>query len=140
MTLVFLYLLKFKQQSIEEGVLMVKSLLPAFQIYLSKGKIGIAEGLKTFIQSLSQDQELKLLGKWEDGECKHQGILDGDQLRTILAIVQGKVDPKAVSQVMSSLRPDQMAGAQEILRPEQLQSLFILAKAAGDTGGANGAS
>lgn len=131
---------RFKQQSIEEGIMVVKSLIPAFQIYLSKGKVGIVEGLKNFLQGLSPEQELKLLGRWENGECNQPGVLDGDQLKTILAIVKGQIDPKDISGVMATLRPEQIEGAREVLRPDQVQSLFVLAKAAGDTGGANGAS
>jgi hypothetical protein len=131
---------KFKQKSIEEGVLMLKGIMPAVQIYLSKGKVGIAEGLKSFIEGLSSEAELALFGKWEGGICQKSGILDQDQIKMLVGIAEGKIDPKHVTEVVSGFRAEQLQAASQVLRPDQIQTLGALAKAAHDVAnGQNGA-
>jgi hypothetical protein len=131
---------KIQNEAIKDGIGIVKSLVPSVQIYLTKGKVGIAEGLKGFLDGLSKEVELALFGKWEDGKQLTEGILDTDQIKLVVGIVQGKIDPRKVVELLPNLRPEQLDAAQQLLRPDQLQLLAGLANAAGDVSAANGMS
>lgn len=116
----------------------VKGLLPAVVIHATKGKVGIPEGLKTFVDGLSDETRLALFGEWDDGKCVKGGILDENQVHFIGNIIEGKIEPSRISEFMVGLRQEQMMECQKVLRPDQLQALIALAKAANDTAAMNG--
>ncbi len=123
---------KFKLAGFAEGVQMLKGLVPALSIYLSKGKIGIVEGLKAFIDSLTDEVRSKLFGKWNETGRIEAGILTDEQCSLLDGILNNQIDPKRITEFMSSLQPDQLMQAQQILTPAQIQSLAGLAKAASE--------
>jgi hypothetical protein len=130
---------KMKNTIIQESILAVKSLLPAFQIYLSKGKIGIVEGLRDFVEGLSADVKESLFGKWSNGERETAGILDEHQVRGFFSVLDGSTPASAIVGFMQSLRPEQVGAAQSMLSPAQFQTLLGIAKSVEATSnGANG--
>lgn len=121
---------KMMNDVIKEGVGMLKNLAPAVKHYLTKGKMGVADGLKDFVDGLSDEVSDKLLGKWKDGACLEPGILDVEQVQFISGIIKGSIEPKRMTEFMASLRQDQMEKAQEVLTPSQIQGLVILGQLA----------
>lgn len=116
---------------LNEGLNAVKGLIPAIAIHLSKGKSGIVEGIQEFINSLSDEQKLKMFGQWRDGQCVASGIFDTSQIELLDAIASGKEEPKRVNDFIVGLRPDQLMAAQSVLTQNQINALLALAKAAG---------
>jgi hypothetical protein len=114
----------------------VKALLPAAMTWISKGKAGIVEGLRTFLGGLSEEVTAALLGQWKNGECLQAGVLDREQVQLITGIASGDVEPKLLVNFIQSLRPEQFENAQRVLRPDQVQLLMSLAQAASDTANA----
>lgn len=117
-------------EMMREGVDMLrKTLVPAVAVYLSKGKVGVVQGLRDFIDGLTADVKRELLGA--DGE---RGVLDEDQARLILGIADGDEEPRRLTEFLSSLRPEQAQEIMErgLLTPAQIGTLQALAKAITD--------
>jgi hypothetical protein len=116
----------FKMDALREGFEMLRPLVPVVQAYLTKGKTGLLEGLKKFLDSLSGEQRIKLFGA-DDGS---EGILGSEQRMLILQIADGNEDPKRLAEFATSLTPEQISAAQEVLTASQAQQLYGLASAA----------
>lgn len=110
--------------------------LPAVTAYLSKGRVGIAQMMGAFFQSLDDKQRETIFGEWQkqgDRDVRTRpGILDEDQVHIFINVLEGNMPPARVTDFMTSLRPEQYAAAQGILRQEQVQQLMTLAKVAGE--------
>lgn len=128
---------EFKQKQIEEAVGMLKGLLPTVQAYMSRGKHGIVEGVRGFIDSLTGEQAERLFGAQVDG-VRTRGILDEAQVALVDGVASGTVEPQRLGELVTSLRPEQLAAAQQVLSPTQIQQLGGLASAAQSAMNANG--
>lgn len=117
---------KFKMDMMQEGLGMLRPLVPVVQAYLTKGKAGLLEGLRKFLDSLSGDQRIKLFGVDDDT----LGILTAEQRALILRIADGEEEPKKLAEFATSLSPEQIGQAQEVLTASQAQQLYGLAQAA----------
>ena len=118
---------KFKMEMLQEGLDMLRPLVPVVQAYLTKGKVGLLEGVRKFLDSLSGEQRTKLFGVDESGT---DAILTGEQRVLILKIADGEEEPKRLAEFATSLSPDQIAAAQEVLTASQAKQLYGLAQAA----------
>jgi hypothetical protein len=110
----------------------IKGFGPVLQTYLSKGQHGIVEGLESFVRSLGDELEQKLMGQWKDGACVTPGILDEDQVKFIAGIIERKIDPKRLPEMAATLRPEQLMAAQEVLGQQKVMALGALFRAATD--------
>jgi hypothetical protein len=117
---------KFKMEMLQEGLDMLRPLVPVVQAYLTKGKAGLVEGLRKFLDSLSGEQRIKLFGT-EDGT---DAILTADQRMLILEIADGKQEPKRLAEFATSLSQEQIGLAQEVLTAAQAKQLYGLSQAA----------
>jgi hypothetical protein len=117
----------------------VKGFLPAIAAYATKGKVGVVEGLKQFMDTLSEEVAIALFGKWENGKRITPGILDEDQCKLLSQLADGVIEPVHMSDFITGLRVDQMMEAQRVLSPEQVRSLVALGQAV-QASNANGAS
>ncbi len=108
----------------------VKSLLPAVVVHLTKGKAGIVEGIKGFVESLSEEQRTEFFGRAGENDTHVPGILSTAQVTLFAAIVDGSTDPSRISEFVQSFNAEQFNRAQAILKPEQIQTLATLAQAA----------
>jgi len=116
----------------------LKGYLPAAATYLTKGKVGIVEGLKEFLGGLTEDTRIALLGDWDQNDnCTKPGVLDETQVKMLSGIIAGDIPPTEISEFIIGLRPDQLAAANNILTPQQIQQLGALVKAAGDVKASN---
>jgi hypothetical protein len=116
----------FKMDMIKEGLDIIRPLVPVVQAYLTKGKTGLVEGLRKFLDSLNGEQKIKLFGS-EDGS---DAILTAEQRMLILRIADGEEEPKRLAEFATSLQPEQIEKAQQVLTAAQVQQLYGLAKAA----------
>lgn len=127
---------EFKREKIEQGFKLLLSFAPSVKDYLQgrmKTRVDIASGLHSLIESLSNEERLAFFGNWNEAdECIQPGILDPDQVRLILRIVEGHEAPIRLNEVVAGLRFEQMDAAQKLLKPEQIQQLGKLAQAAGE--------
>lgn len=127
---------KMKNQLWAEGLQFVKGFGPSIQMYLTQGKVGIAEGLQHFLQGLTDEIKQKLFGAWDAaGNLLAAGILDKPQVEAFVALVDGSTNaatPAKVQEFMTSLRPEQLAAAQQVLPGDKIQILMTIAKAASD--------
>jgi len=111
----------------------VKGLLPAMKVYLSKGKVGIVEGIREFVDSLTDGERESLFGVLgEDGSLAKQGILKPEQIALFLKIAEGQAPPDKLGEFMMSFEPDQLMAAQQAIAPEKLTALMGVVKAASD--------
>lgn len=123
---------------LREGFDMLRTtVVPAIAAYASKGKVGISQGVKAFIDGLSEEAEEALFGKWEKGECVVAGVLDAQQVQHAIGIAEGRIDPKTVTAFVDGIRPDQQMAVQGlvergVIKFTQVQALMALAKAARD--------
>ncbi len=111
----------------------VKSLLPAVVVHLTKGKAGIVEGIKGFVESLSDEQRGEFFGHAGENDTHVPGILSTQQVELFAAIVDGSTDASRISEFVQSFNSEQFNRAQAILKPEQIQTLATLAQAASRT-------
>ncbi len=127
-----------QQRLLEQGVGMLQMLAPPVIAYLTKGKAGVPEALKQFLESLSEEQSAKLLGGFDaNGAPLGTGLLSVDQVNLLGAMARGEVPVSRVSDFMASLTPTQLMGAQQILNPAQLAGLAALADAVAKATAAN---
>jgi hypothetical protein len=117
---------KLKTDAIREGFDLLKGLLPTVQAYLTKGKLGLVDGVKKFLDSLTGEQKLKLFG----ADAEADAILDVEQRQILLQVADGATEPKRLAEFMQMLRPEQIEQAQAILTEGQAQQLYSLGAAA----------
>ncbi len=118
-----------KIEAAQTGLRFVTGLLPAVQTYLTKGKIGPAEGVRQFIDSLSEDEARALFGDNVDGVPQGGGILTGDQVQFVFGVAGGQIDPRRIGEFVTSLTGEQMLAIQNLLPMDRLAGLFALNKA-----------
>jgi hypothetical protein len=117
---------------LKEGWESVRGLLPGIVAYATRGKTGIVEGLRQFLEGIAREPEREraLFGKWEGGQVVERGILEEDQVKMLYGIADGHVDPMRITDFMASLSMEQLSAAQQVLKPSEIQGLMVLAKAA----------
>lgn len=119
--------------AIKDGISVIKgTLAPAVAVYISKGKVGIVEGLKEFFDGLTEEVRTKLIGVWQENKLVEKGVLEEDQVRHLVGILEGQVDPRTIADFVGALQPHQLQAAAGILTFTQIQTLQALAKAASD--------
>lgn len=125
---------KLKMEALRGGMdFLLGTIGPMLQIYFSKGQFGIAEGLRKFIDSLEPEVQKEIMGQYaENGDVIYQGILEREQVRLLVAILEGTEDAKRLPELVTSLRADQFGKLQHALPPAKQQQLMGLAKAAAD--------
>jgi hypothetical protein len=95
----------FKQQLLADVGGGVKAMLPSIGIYLSRGQPAIAtNAIEQFLDGLTDDQKVALLGRWAGGIRLDPGLLDEDQARLVGALADGEVP-------LAGLRPRGVAAA-----------------------------
>lgn len=117
---------------LKDGWDSVRGLVPGLVAYATKGNVGIVEGLSQFLEKLGKEPEREqaLLGRWENGQIIERGILDEDQVKLLYGIADGQIDSMRILEFMVSLSSEQLGAAQQVLKPSEVQSLMVLAKAA----------
>lgn len=129
---------RLKVKAVEDGLSMVKGILPGLISAATQGKNAILDGLRSFIQGLTEQQILTLFGSETQA-----GILRREQSELLAAIVRGEASPDRVVEFTSTLEPGQILQAQTILDRGQVASLMLvldLANKRATNGAANGAS
>lgn len=128
---------KITNTAILEGIGVVKSLMPPVIAYLTKGKSGLLEGVKQFVDGLNEQQANELLGmiSSDGGSIASPGILTEQQVFLIRDIIKGVADPKRIADLIPgrtslSLEMEQIQRASQILSEAQLGGLMALVDAA----------
>lgn len=122
-----------------DGWKTVRGMLPGAVAYATGGKVGIVEGLRQFLEGLSEQKRIALLGRWYMGECVERGVLSREQVELVGDIADGKTDPTRIAEFAMTLAPDQLEQAQGLLSQSEIQSLMVLVKAAQKARERNGA-
>jgi hypothetical protein len=118
----------------------VRGLLPGVVSYMTKGKVGIAEGLRQFIDELTEQKKIALFGIWKDGARVKPGILSEEQMKLLAGIAEGSVEATRISDFTMSLTPEQLGRASEVLSGAEIQALLVLSKSADKANEASGAA
>lgn len=121
---------EMKREVVVQAWTSVKGFLPGIVAYATKGQAGVVEGLKTFIDSLTQEQGQAIFGRYDEkGQYIDGGFLTREQVDLFRAIIDGKTDSSRVPEFISSLTPDQFNAAQQVLSPSQIGGLMAVANA-----------
>lgn len=121
-----------KDEMIQEAFTLAKSFLPVAKIYLTKGKIGVPEGLKAFLDSLSTAEGEAVFGKWDPATSQRlqEGVLNLEQCGFFLGVMKGQIDPARITEFATMIEPGQLEAIQQIVPMEKLGKLFMLVETA----------
>ena len=104
-----------------------ESLLPGVVAAVTDGRAGVSEGIRAFAATLTNEQNVRLFGKWADADTLvAPGILDREQAQLFDSIITGRVEPARLGDFVKSLRPDQFAAARQVLTQDQLAALMMV--------------
>lgn len=121
---------QMKIEGVKDAIGTVKSLMPGLVAVATHGRTGVVEGVKTFASTLTDEQKIRLFGRWTDADTQAEpGILDANQTRLFGSIVAGRTEPARLVDFLNSIRPDQFAAAQQVLTQDQLTALVAVGDA-----------
>lgn len=133
----------FWEAQMDQVIGVLKDHVPVVMGYLTKGKAGVAQGLKVFLDSLSPEEGIAVFGEWDPATDtrKTEGILTLEQCAFFLGVMKGQIESTRIGEFAAMLEPAQIAAIQQIVPMAKLAKLMALVQAA--SGGAakpNGAA
>lgn len=122
---------QMKTEMMKQGFALLMDFVPVAKVYLTKGKVGVAEGVKRFVDSLSEEEQARVFGIWDaqTRERKAEGILSLDQCNFVLGIINGQIDPSRMPEFVATLEPQQFQAIQESVPMDKLGKLLMLVEA-----------
>jgi hypothetical protein len=126
---------RFMQEKIQKGINLVETV--AVPLIMKKitghlpqpapiGGGGDTNVVAAWLRSLNEVQEHALFGVWSAGHQVKRGLLSAEQARALAAIADGQASGDAIGAFVSTLDPQQLAGAQAILTQEQTAALLAI--------------
>ena len=110
-----------------DALRLAEILLPGVVAAVTDGRAGVSEGIRAFAATLTNEQNVRLFGKWADADTLvAPGILDREQAQLFDSIITGRVEPARLGDFVKSLRPDQFAAARQVLTQDQLAALMMV--------------